>query len=394
MARARTWQMCQEFRRVAHALVGGEDAVHEAWRAIVEHSTDALSWHGSAGVFRYVSPGFTELFGYRPHDVIGRDPVDLVHADDVDHVVGIYRDLSRGRRSFRVTCRVRRVDHTYIWVESTGRVAATGLEGGVVTVTRDIEARRSLLEALAYEERLREGLEVLAQQQEHFVTAVAHRARTPMTAVLGFAHTLRRAGDQLDPGRREQLLDRLVANAAELAEVIEVATSLDGASHMQGAIMGATCRLPEMVADAVAVLADGAAPITLDLDPAAETLHADATKLDRALRAMLRNAIVHTPPHTPITIRTRREGSGVTITVADAGDGVRDELKRTIFEPFTKGDSYLAHDPGLGLGLSLVARIAADHGGRAWVTDAEEGGAAFHLYVADPHGPAGARDVS
>jgi signal transduction histidine kinase len=76
----------------------------------------------------------------------------------------------------------------------------------------------------------------------------------------------------------------------------------------------------------------------------------------------------------------------VLVCVDDEGPGVPDELKTSIFEPFRKGD---ATTPGSGIGLSLVARFAEFHGGRAWVEDREGGGAAFRVFLpgmGDGHG--------
>jgi signal transduction histidine kinase len=68
--------------------------------------------------------------------------------------------------------------------------------------------------------------------------------------------------------------------------------------------------------------------------------------------------------------------------VEDEGDGVPLDLREAIFEPFSQG-KIIEHSPGTGIGLYLVARFAELHGGRAWVTDREGGGAAFHVVLPD-----------
>ncbi len=72
------------------------------------------------------------------------------------------------------------------------------------------------------------------------------------------------------------------------------------------------------------------------------------------------------------------DGDGVVIGVDDGGRGVPDELKECIFEPFRRGSSTAE---GSGIGLSLVARFASLHGGRAWVEDRVGGGAAFRVWL-------------
>ena len=72
--------------------------------------------------------------------------------------------------------------------------------------------------------------------------------------------------------------------------------------------------------------------------------------------------------------------------VKDDGAGVPTELREVIFEPFRQGPTASKASPGMGIGLSLVARFAELHEGRAWVEDREGGGASFHVLL--PSGPA------
>jgi signal transduction histidine kinase len=77
----------------------------------------------------------------------------------------------------------------------------------------------------------------------------------------------------------------------------------------------------------------------------------------------------------------RPEGDGILIAVEDDGPGVPEELREAIFEPFRQGPTTSPHSPGTGIGLSLVGRFAALHGGRAWVEEREGGGASFRVFL-------------
>jgi signal transduction histidine kinase len=74
-------------------------------------------------------------------------------------------------------------------------------------------------------------------------------------------------------------------------------------------------------------------------------------------------------------------GSGALIVVEDDGPGVPEDERERIFEPFLQGSSPADHSPGVGVGLTLVARFAELHGGRAWVQDRPGGGASFRVYL-------------
>jgi signal transduction histidine kinase len=85
---------------------------------------------------------------------------------------------------------------------------------------------------------------------------------------------------------------------------------------------------------------------------------------------------VATPQGSPHPGPARNAGVFV---VEDEGDGVPPELREAIFEPFRQGPGPSDHAPGVGVGLSLVARFAELHGGAAWVVDRPGGGASSGL---------------
>jgi signal transduction histidine kinase len=109
----------------------------------------------------------------------------------------------------------------------------------------------------------------------------------------------------------------------------------------------------------------------------------DPPKVERIVENLLSNASRHTSPDRRIWARVERREDGLLVVVEDEGDGVPDELKDAIFEPFRQGPGPASSSPGVGVGLSLVARFAELHGGRAWVEDRPGGGASFRVLLAE-----------
>jgi signal transduction histidine kinase len=99
----------------------------------------------------------------------------------------------------------------------------------------------------------------------------------------------------------------------------------------------------------------------------------DPVHVERIVENLVANAVRHTPAGTCVRVGVRYESGAVVITVADEGPGVPPEVRDVVFEPFRQG----GRGNGLGIGLSLVARFAALHGGTATVGDREGGGAVF-----------------
>jgi len=98
---------------------------------------------------------------------------------------------------------------------------------------------------------------------------------------------------------------------------------------------------------------------------------------------LLANVARHTPPGTPVWVGIHPVDEGIMLSVEDAGPGVREGVRREIFEPFRQDASGERASPGLGIGLSIVARFAELHGGRAWVEERKDGGAAFKVVLRD-----------
>ena len=68
----------------------------------------------------------------------------------------------------------------------------------------------------------------------------------------------------------------------------------------------------------------------------------------------------------------------------DALDVKETQLRAALFEPFRQGPEAPPHAPGVGIGLTLVARFAELHGGRAWVEERPGGGSSFRVLLPDP----------
>jgi signal transduction histidine kinase len=207
--------------------------------------------------------------------------------------------------------------------------------------------------------------------------AVAHDLRTPIAAILGLALTLEDPAVVDDEAR--DLAGRIAANARRLDRLLNDLLDLDRlargvAEPAQWPVdVGA---LLERVVDESG--ASGERDVTVE----AERLVAevDASKVERILETLVANAVRHTPPGSRIWASARPERDGVLLLVEDDGPGVPPEQREAIFDPVRR-EVLPDRAAGAGLGLVLVTRFAALHGGRAWVQDREGGGASFRVWL-------------
>ena len=108
----------------------------------------------------------------------------------------------------------------------------------------------------------------------------------------------------------------------------------------------------------------------------------DGPKVERIVENLVANAAKHTPQGCPIWVRVEAVPEGALIVVEDAGEGVPPDIREAIFEPFRQGANRRGDSPGVGIGLSLVARFAELHDGRAWVEERPGGGSSFRVLLA------------
>ena len=226
-------------------------------------------------------------------------------------------------------------------------------------------------------ERLREADDM----KNTFLTAVSHDLRTPLSAILGSAITLeRRRPPALDEDRR-QLIRSLARKAKRLTAMVNDLLDIDRLTR------GLVQPRQELTDLGVVLGRTVAESDVLD----ERTVHVQAEPIDawvdesmvvRIVENLLVNAVKHTPPTATIWVGATRVDHGVIIRVEDDGPGVADDERERLFEPFERGEGS---EPSPGsAGLSLVARFAAAHGGRAWVEDREGGGASFRVPIPDP----------
>ncbi len=136
--------------------------------------------------------------------------------------------------------------------------------------------------------------------------------------------------------------------------------------------------LPDVVAEAVdtAHVVDPERPLDAELEQA--TVLGDRDRLRQVVDNLLANVRAHTPPDTPVDVTLERLGGTAELTVADRGPGLGSEQAEHVFERFYRADSSRTRSSGgVGLGLSIVAAVAAAHGGEASVRPTEGGGATF-----------------
>jgi signal transduction histidine kinase len=220
-------------------------------------------------------------------------------------------------------------------------------------------------------------IEKQLEDQKELLAAVSHEIRTP----LGHARVLLEMAR--DGGTDPKIADELER------EVLEVDTLVDQLLASSRLEFDTIDPRPLDLGDVArrALERAGLSPSLLELAGAVE-VEADATLLARALGNLVDNAKEHGGG--VARVRVRLDGDQARMEVEDDGPGFSpDDLER-VFDRFYRGERRAGAKHGsLGLGLSLVRRIARAHGGDAFAENREGGGARVGLTIAqEPPAPA------
>jgi PAS domain S-box-containing protein len=377
--------------------VSEEKRAEETLRRVVLQNTLILESAGEGifgldgdGRITFINPAATSMLAWTADELIGRLGHEVIHHSRTDgspyplDECPIYAAFRDGE--------TRRVDDEVFWrrdgtplpVEYTSTpLRDEGRLAGAVVTFSDITERKSAQETLrAAYDREREAVERLQQvdsMKNAFLSAVSHELRTPLSAVMGYALTLRQEEMQLPPEERRELLERLAVNAQKLQRLLADLLDVD---RMERGILEPRRHpidLESLITRVVGETDVRGRAVELDVEPV--TAEIDGPKVERIVENLLVNAAKHTPPNTRVRLAVRKREGGVLLSVEDQGAGVPDELKEAVFRPFERGPRAPTHAPGTGIGLSLVARFAELHGGRAWVEDGPDGGAVFRVFL-------------
>jgi signal transduction histidine kinase len=259
-------------------------------------------------------------------------------------------------------------------------VAFTSFVVAAIVAERE-RGRRRLEEALEVERQAGERLKALDELRRTFLHAVSHELRTPLTSVLGIALTLQRDDLELAESEQHELVGRLASNARRLDHLLRDLLDLDRLDRgilepkVEPADLGAL--VSRLVAD-LEVLK----PRRVHLQTSSVVATIDPSKVERIVENLLSNAVRHTPDEASIWIRVEAADGGGVVTVEDDGPGVPPAQRTVVFEPFHRA-ADLRPSPGLGIGLSLVARFAELQRGRVWLDERLGGGASFHVFLPD-----------
>ena len=384
---ARVLRYAVERKRAEQELVARE----ERFRALVEHSADAIALLDRAGTLIYASHSTERVLGHRADEVLGRSALDLIHPEDVAAVSGRLLELQDHPGALVVMeARYRHKDGSWRYGECSvsNRLADPSVRALVLNY-REITERRRL------EAQLRQAQKMEAVGR--LAGGVAHDFNNVLTAIFGYADLI---NEELPEGHHARQDLGEIRKAAQRASTL---TRQLLAFSRQQVLQPVVLSLNDLVQDIENMLVrliGEDVQLRLGLSPHAGNVRADAGQIQQVLMNLVVNARDAMPAGGKLLIETAGTelteqyaeshqpvlpGAYVMLAVSDTGVGMDAETKARIFEPFftTKEKGR-----GTGLGLSTVYGIVKQSGGYVWVYSEPGRGTTFKLYFPRVDAPA------
>lgn len=339
-------------------------------------SLDLLCVADADGYFKRVNPAFTRALGWSENEMLSRPFLDFVHPDDhVDTLREVERQVRAGQPVLHFENRYRTKDGG--WRTLSWRSMPEGSR--MFATARDITAQKRAEEEIrrlhADLSQRAAQLEAANTELEAFSYSVSHDLRAPLRHMAGFASLLEKeAGGQLGEKTRHYLAT-IRQSAVLMGRLIDdlLAFSRVGRTPLQSAPVDHGA----LVADVIRHLGAAAERVAWQIGPLPVS-PGDPALLRQVWLNLLDNAVKYTgrAPAPRIEVSSCDEQIGTVFRVRDNGAGFDPRYAAKLFQVFSRLHSA-AEFEGTGIGLALVRRIVARHGGRTWAEGAVGEGATF-----------------
>ncbi|HSX94724.1 MAG TPA: HAMP domain-containing sensor histidine kinase [Hydrogenophaga sp.] len=221
-------------------------------------------------------------------------------------------------------------------------------------------------------------VEALLGSQRTLLADVAHELNTPLAAVKLQAQIARRSGDATREAALDEL-DRGIERATHLvAQLLQMARLEPGVRERRPAPL----RLDTLAAEVVAAFSARADARGIDLGLApseAAWVPGDEEDLRVLLNNLVDNALRHVPAGGRVDVQVTAEGGRVRLGVSDTGPGIPEADRERVLRRFVRLNPSHEDGQGSGLGLSIVARVVAQHGATLALDEREGGGLSVRI---------------
>ena len=225
---------------------------------------------------------------------------------------------------------------------------------------------------------------LLGQIRRDLVANVSHEIKTPLTAIRGFAETLR-DGALAEPDTAIRFTDRILQQCDRLQALLADLLTLSRLERSEKPAERHAVHLADVVSEAVETLHTSALERQVELTAHIDSdpvLEGDAEALSELCLNLVDNAIKYNEDGGRVDARLAERDGEILLEIADTGRGIPEAALGRIFERFYRVDRGRSRkEGGTGLGLAIAKHAAELHGGRIEVESTLGRGSTFRVFL-------------
>lgn len=364
-----------EQKRIASALSEQRDFLD----LIINSVPDLIMVKDLEGRFQMANMQAARIYGLTPQEMIGKSDSELnPNSEEVAFYLSKDREaLSIGNTVFIPEERI--LDRFY----QTSKIPLRNSEGvntRLLVVASDITEHRQA--AALLEQALQKEKEV-SELRSRFISMTSHEFRTPLTAILATAETLRVYRNKLTDEQIDKRFGKIVDQVNYLKDIMEDVLQLSRLQTRRSELnfsefdLNLLCRqlIDELRSEFVVPH-----QIVYTFDESLQTVHLDKKLMRQAISNLLSNAVKYSPAGKPITLTVAQESGTILLEVRDQGIGIPEADIKHLFEPFHRATN-VGTITGTGLGLAIAKESVQLHGGELSVESKIDVGTAFTIRI-------------
>ncbi|MBN1644228.1 MAG: PAS domain-containing sensor histidine kinase [Dehalococcoidales bacterium] len=346
--------------------------------------SDFIFLVNSRGKILIVSASVSEVLGYRPDELIGRQFNSVLSKKTVKKTETdepAVKSKPNNTEMFLATKNGRKIP---VSVSRSPLVNEKGACSGFVYIASDVgelnDIQENLQKLYEREKDLRYEMESEIKKRVDFTRVLVHELKTPLAAVMSASELM----DDERNGKVAANLIKIIRRGASnlnniITELFDLAQGEIGMLQIKPVVIDPTPILHQVYDSIAPLIFSQNQLLVLDLPPALPEIIADKDRLQQILFNLIDNASKYNVNGGEITLRAEAKDHSLLISVRDTGRGIAKEDQLNLFNPYTRIESSRRTGGGLGLGLAICKILVELHAGEIWVESEKGKGSTFFV---------------
>jgi len=356
----------------------------EKYRTLVENLPQKIFFKDRNSVYISCNKNYADDLKVKPEEILGREDYDF-------YPKKLAKEYMEDDKRIMEAGKIEELDERYIkdgknlWVHTVkvpvrgNRSSMVGILGIFWDITEKKKVEETLKKSLEDLQEANEKLKEIDKTKTNFLNVISHELKTPLTAVIAHLDVLDDLKTNLTPNEIKSL-EVIKRNTNNLKMLIENILEISRMDAKKFEINLTKASLEELikrvVADLMVLAKKKELKIIIDIGKLPK-ISMDEERTREILSNLITNAIKFTKKGS-ITIKAKKQGRFVLVSVIDTGIGISKGNIKKLFHIFYQVDSSIGRIyGGTGLGLSITKQLVEAHGGKIWVKSTLGKGSTF-----------------